>query len=253
MRSEFAGKVGKLADLEEHRGKPASADDRKRLLSIALDTSLRKAGSPPLPTALKTLPDSTMGSMSGDDWTMSLNRKRFEQPDSDPKPYREQLSEIADTMYHEGRHSEQHFRAARLLAAGGASSDEIQERTGLPRHITDQAFASPLPVPPTGRTPEMFEAEKWLHSFHGKDSEHRKETMKDFAESSSMLADAHLDTMTSAVVGTEEDRTSALKRYRTIKDYHDMVHSEYTDLPEEKDAWEVGGDMARRVKRGDKH
>jgi hypothetical protein len=75
---------------------------------------------------------------------------------------------IADHVFHESRHAEQHFRVARLQAAEGKDPG-----VGVEQDIADAAAASPLALGP-GNAKAVSEAREWRENFYGADATFRE-------------------------------------------------------------------------------
>jgi uncharacterized Zn-binding protein involved in type VI secretion len=79
------------------------------------------------------------------------------------------MGRLTNTAYHEGRHAEQWWNAAQYRAAGGTSSGDITNETGMPQPVADAAVASPAP----GGTSENAMGESVHESVYGGGRDHR--------------------------------------------------------------------------------
>lgn len=253
-RQTFSEKARRLLEFQQTR-RLLPADERRRMLTTASNAELRRTGVPEVTSSFSPITSGeTLGSMSHESWDLQLNEARIAPPvarrgQPPPPSVSEQMGSIANTIYHESRHAEQHFRVARLMAAGGATAEEIHARTGLPMEVVRAAVASPLEVPETGRTPEMLEAEQWYHSFVGRDAVARAETLRTLHQANLDLAQAHARVLIAGLSGTPEDRVAARRDYELAQSLQEIAHEDYRELPEERDAWEVGDEIERRVRK----
>ncbi|MFP5288850.1 MAG: hypothetical protein ACLGI9_24145, partial [Thermoanaerobaculia bacterium] len=262
-REKLATKGSGLLNFLKRKDIPP--DKLREMQTKAVNTELTRpeTGVPEITSKFTLLPQETGGSMDSESWSLNLNQSPF----SGGSP----LSRVTTTMNtttHESRHGEQYFRVARLLAAGGATPEQIREQTELPMEIILKAIQNPLEVPPTGRTREMHEAESWYHSLHGKDAPQRRQTLRDFHASEKIVAQEKLNslmakgnlTSTALLHGSDEERLKGPKgeMERAIQDLelaqtlHEVNNDEYRALPEEVDAWELGDDVERRIREKDR-
>jgi hypothetical protein len=92
------------------------------------------------------------GTFSRVTWAMEINTARFSSRTGVTKVSHltlDEAAEIADTVYHEIRHSEQYFRIARIRAAeskktGGDIAKEIEKDMSIPTAVAQAAAASPM-------------------------------------------------------------------------------------------------------------
>lgn len=113
-------------------------------------------------------------------------------------------ADLADTVYHEARHTEQWYRMAQMLAGQGRTAAQITSEMSIPARIAAEAVGDPL----AQGSMDALIADGWYQSVYGSGSAHREHTLSD--------------------AGTYE---------------------EYRNLPEESDAWRVGGAVTEAYTR----
>jgi hypothetical protein len=93
------------------------------------------------------------GTFSRVTWNVAINTNKFSSRAGITKVGEltvNEAAEVADTLYHECRHSEQYFRIARMLAAQSAEKDaakiaaEIVKKMTIPNKVAVAAAAAPL-------------------------------------------------------------------------------------------------------------
>jgi hypothetical protein len=86
-------------------------------------------------------------------WNVTINTRKFSSRDGITKVGEltvDEAAEVADTLYHECRHSEQYFRIARMLAGQSTKAtvddiaQEIVDKTSIPKAVALDAAAVPL-------------------------------------------------------------------------------------------------------------
>lgn len=76
-----------------------------------------------------------------DDWRVDLDRRGF---DTQKPPSLREMSELADSVYHECRHAEQWFLVARFVTNSGAMTPEELGAAGLDLAVAQMAATLPL-------------------------------------------------------------------------------------------------------------
>ena len=205
----------------------------------------------PLPDCLVT-EISNDGQLEPAPWAIKLNPQIFTTANAaEAGPGTEEAAvveaaEAADTVYHEARHAEQFFRVARLLAGRGLSARRINRDTEIRRDVCDEALQRPL-----GQG-EDREAEEWHESIYGERGEYRAEVLDNLARVEPLLATVNRRSEEAGRLrsGGIIDE-AALNRVYALQQRAAAtcaaINAEYHALPEERDAWAVGGSINRAV------
>jgi hypothetical protein len=216
-----------------------SAQARADALIAAVNQRLGAAGVPELTARLYDGESpNEQGSFDFATWTMQLNRLLLDQSGLG----RDDAADLANTVYHEARHSEQWFAMARLRAGQGRSAASIATELGIPARIATAAQAAPI-LP---GTMEAVSASGWYESVYGGRSAHREDvlTRLDAADWALTTARCRCERAPSAANDALRDRAEE----RLAR-----VHDEYRDLPEENDAWATGPMAEPGVTSGTPH
>jgi len=286
--------TGAAKAIQDDWGKKTPAQRADALGALA-NQELKKADSHPCNIdATKDLGTSN-GQFSFNTWTLDINKTIM----SIPTVTKERMAEILNTMYHEARHSEQWFRAARWLAGGGWTASQIEAKMGITTAAAAAAVKKPLK--PLGKAAKFFrskeyvkkhekkieEAAEWYNSVYGTKAAHRKETYDKLKSTRTALdqAAAKLKTKGAEVQQAMEasdkagedyakagltDKPAALTKweaayakweqksneYATLETKYNQcitaanaAHAQYKALPEEADAWKVGGKVEEAYKK----
>jgi hypothetical protein len=216
-----------------------SAQARADALVAAVNQRLAAAGVPELATRVYD-GDSPreQGSFDFPTWTMQLNRLLLEQGGLG----RDDAADLANTVYHEARHSEQWFAMARLRAGQGRSAAAIATELGIPARIATAAHA--VPIRPGSM--EAVSASGWYESVYGSQSAHREAVLSRLD-----AADWAVTTERCRCQQTPSPANDA--RLARAQERFDRVHDEYRELPEENDAWATGPMAEAGVTHGTAH
>jgi hypothetical protein len=149
-------------------------------------------------------------------WELRLDQRQF------TDPALRDMTKTASTVYHEGRHAEQYFRIAQMLAGRGRSARAIHAETQIEQTTVDAAVQNPL----QRGTMEAVIAEGWYDSLFGAAGVARKE--RNSAELRAAFAAreaarrAHESNPTPQ---TQARLTAAEARYdRAVAEHDDMPH-----------------------------
>lgn len=125
---------------------------------------------------------------------------------------RQQLIDVAETVYHEARHCEQWFHMARFYALGKTATD-IRTQLGIGRQsVCDEAKRRQM----TADDKMMDLTREWFRSVYGDSS--REITLR--------------------ALGL--NRVQNTPRATNMDEFHTNIHQAYSgDLPEERDAWAI--------------
>jgi hypothetical protein len=127
-----------------------------------------------------TTTGSASGVFSRVTWTMEINTTKFSDRPHVTKTSDltlDEAAEIADTVYHEIRHSEQYFRIARIRAArskktGAAIAKEIETDMSIPPKVAQAAAAAPMKAAKDNRY-LIAEAKDWESITIGRHAEYK--------------------------------------------------------------------------------
>lgn len=81
------------------------------------------------------------------DWEMAVNSSNYTGkagPLTIGQLTKQQAADLVESIYHEARHAEQHYRVAQFLAGQGKSEAEIVRKISIPENVAKQAHAKPL-------------------------------------------------------------------------------------------------------------
>jgi hypothetical protein len=103
-----------------------SEDERVAALEGMVNRQLQRSGVPHTPVEASGVSGSMSGHMNPNTWKIHISRDAVQAAPT---------NEVARLLYHEARHAEQWFAAARLQGGSGM---------GLPAHVRQAAYAAPL-------------------------------------------------------------------------------------------------------------
>jgi len=125
-------------------------------------------GIPPVGIDIKALPDGYNGFFDFPTWTIQISEKKFNQfdmvyanPPANTVPH-EWFVNVAETLYHEGRHCEQWWHMARYSVHGKQPVD-VTQQLGIPLNIATAAARNPMKF----GDPMMGLTEGWFKSVYG--------------------------------------------------------------------------------------
>ncbi len=159
-----------------------SLEPKQRLveLSAVVNRTLHFAGMPDAEVVKsEQLPQGARATFDAHRWTITLNQDLINDPDlfeAKPNGQDSDALELAKTVYHEMRHSEQHYRIAQWLVSKSVSPQEITHETGMPIGKMQLAEKGLRDNPLTNE--QNKQAEAWCQSIYGKNSSHRTEVFK---------------------------------------------------------------------------
>lgn len=225
-------------------------------LADAANSELKKVGVPETGTVVKPLGQRN-GELDFGPWNIALNETKFDQPKTTPA----EMGAMADTVYHETRHAEQWFRIARLEAAKGKDAAAIAVTLGIKPAVATKATKVPL----TGTTTDAKEAKEWYDSIYGAGAAARNTVIGNLAthgtalETSSNASNAagvEYNKTLADPTATNEQKQAKLEAWKTAhatylaaKATFDATYKAYRELPEESDAWAIGGQVADAYKK----
>ncbi|MEV4318217.1 hypothetical protein [Actinocrispum sp. NPDC049592] len=205
----------------------ATAQARADALVVAVNRRLTAAGVPTV-TAVLYAGESPQESGSFDfaTWSMQLNQLRFDQSGLTQAD----AADLANTVYHEARHTEQWFMMARYLSGQGYSAAGIASTMGIPGRIGRDAKAA---APILRGTVEAVQASGLYESVYGSASAHREDVLTRLND-----ADWAVTTARCRCERAPSPANDALLAQAEAA--FDVVHAQYRELPEENDAWATG-------------
>lgn len=227
-----------------------SEADRANNLGKAANDELKAVGVPETGIVVKDLGQRN-GQLDFTTWNLDLGEAPYKKASTTTA----EMAGVADTVYHESRHAEQWHRMARLEAGKGKSANDIASSLYIPANVAQDAATKPL----SGDSTEAKEAEAWHESVYGANSAARNTTLQNLSAHGAALNAALAKTQASekafkdlqaAGTATPEQLQAALDTwtadfaaYQAAQTQFATTYQAYRDLPEEKDAWAVGGDI----------
>jgi peptidoglycan hydrolase-like protein with peptidoglycan-binding domain len=148
-----------------------SAEDRRAAIEVAVNERLAAVGVPYVTFTLDAAEaNGALAVFKYQKWTVFLDPPRFEPAAADwATP--EQQAALLGTVYHESRHAEQWFRAARYRAGLGNTADQIVADMKIEKWVADLAVANPI----LQSNQEADEAAAWYESVYGSGEQHRRD------------------------------------------------------------------------------
>lgn len=224
--------VNAAKDVQRHWGK-LKVDERAQQLGKAANEELKAAR---VTEATPVVMDiDSAGKFGIATWTLKLGKKAF----SAAAVTDAEAADVADTVYHESRHAEQWYRMARLEAGKQKSADQIQKSMGIPARVAQDAYKEPLEA----GSSEGKEANTWWESVYGSNAKERSEILKSLnpLEEAVDKAQADYDKIKSDPAVSADKKSEAFSAWTGAYDKWKENSDKYHALPEEADAWKVGG------------
>ncbi|GAB3891518.1 hypothetical protein GCM10029964_064820 [Kibdelosporangium lantanae] len=217
-----------------------TAQARADALVAAVNRRLVAAGVPEVTAVLYAgASPQESGSFDFPTWSMQLNQLRFDQSGLT----QEDAADLANTVYHEARHTEQWFMIARYLSGQGYSAAGIASTMGIPARIAQDAKNAP---PIVRGTVEAIQAAGLYESVYGSASAHREDVLTRLTD-----ADWAVTTARCRCERAPSPANDALLAQAEAA--FEVVHAQYRELPEENDAWATGPMAEAGVTRGTPH
>lgn len=212
----------------------ATAEARRDALVKLVNKRLENAAVPTVTPAFDANPNN-LGSFNFPSWTMRLGRAALDAPSLTEQDARD----LADTVYHEARHTEQWFRMAQLRAAQGLEAPAIAAELGIQGTIAAKAKQAPL----ESGSMQALIAQGWWDSVYGPGSAHRDNVLTelDRAGTAQTKAQEKLDKDPTEANQKALDRANA-RRQKAFEGHE--------DLPEENDSWATGPAAAAGITGG---
>ena len=205
---------------------------RKAWLTAIIKGTLAEYGVPEV--RLKFRGGKPRGSFSASSWTIKLN-KSLADPNSDTL---DDPAQLASTFYHEARHAEQKFQIVRMMSAAGWTNNQITRHTGLPAKVVKAGADAPLI---SGSQKELA-----LLCYHTQYGVHRERRSKILADKKKYLkelraARKELKELKAGGNASNSAMAKARKKVTRAKARYKAAYAGYKTLPNEVDAWRVGG------------
>ncbi|OUL28219.1 peptidoglycan-binding domain-containing protein [Nostoc sp. 106C] len=217
--------VGEAKQVQADWAKLKTTNERADALLTVVNKQLTAAGVPACNKAIKDL-GADAGQFDFVTWTLDLGKEAFSQASLTD----EAAADIADTVYHESRHAEQWYMMAQMLAGKGKSAKAIAKEMDIPPNIASSAVNNPL----KSGSMEALIAEGWYESVYGAKADYRDRVLTDLDTKQKALDKAKEQHDKSPTDANQAKLDKAQKQY-------DIAYEKYRDLPEEADAWRVGG------------
>jgi len=169
------------------------------------------------------------GKFEGPIWRMALDDTTFSKREFKNKEA--EINETSSTVFHEGRHAEQRFTAARLFAQEHreAAADQVAEKVGIKESIAKQAIAM--------RSQEIpAEQQQAAHAFRNDDVDN-KEEHKAAEKIAPPLTDAANAAAKIFASLSPEDQAIAGARWQECRQRVITILDAYYNLATERDAY----------------
>ncbi len=222
------------SDVIDDWAKLATPEARLHKLVELVNVRLAAAGVPAVGEAFDADPVND-GSFDFPTWNMNVGRTALSAAGLDLA----KAKDLADTIYHEARHSEQWFRMAQLRAGQGLSAAGITTELGIPARIARLAKADPL----APGSMQGVIAQGWWDSVYGAGSAHREATLTEIDNAGKARIAARKRFNDNPTPANQAALDRAQARF-------DRAFAAYRNLPEENDAWATGPQAAAGVTSG---
>lgn len=198
-----------------------SVEARRNKLVELVNERLSAAGVPEVSPAFDANANN-LGSFNFPTWAMRLGRKALDKPSLTETEARD----LAATVYHEARHTEQWFRMAQLRAVQGLSAAGIATELGIPAKIAQRAKNAPLEK----GSMQALIAQGWWDSVYGAGGAHRDAVLTELDRAGTALAKAQERFDKNPTPANQATLDAANAR-------RDKAVHGHEDLPEENDSW----------------
>lgn len=141
--SGYAAKVKAYKNDKANQSK--SFEELTRYAVGVFNDELQAMGIPIVKLEIK--PIDTVAHFSYKDWLVRVNRTEFtgkSGPLTIGELTKQQMTDLVESIYHEGRHAEQSYKIAGFLAGQGKSETDIARGANIPEDIAKQAKTKPL-------------------------------------------------------------------------------------------------------------
>lgn len=240
--------------------------ERQQQIALMLNTALKASQTPGIKIAKVDFKDRTAANFANDLWQINLNEKSL----SMDELTLEQAAQLADDLYHEARHAEQAFLMARAQVGKGLDPTKT---LGTDEKAANLAKKSPVAL----GSVSGIQANAYYQSMYGLGYEAREKTLDKLSKQGEVLKNSEnmvsfyetkLNTLNeqiksakdaSLIKKMQKDYADLYKVYEKNKSYYDEVNlkfqktfNNYVSLPEEADAWRIGGSASADYKKNAK-
>jgi hypothetical protein len=210
------GEYGQFAREQLAHREGVSDEEIAMKLIEQLNRQLNQQAIPPVIPVIGT--QALGGGFNFTTWELIINPRLFKDDD--------QLHHLTISIYHEGRHAEQRFRVARLLAGRGRSAEQIHQETSIPTDIAELACENPLQLD----TMEAVIAQHWYESMYGKEGIEQRN--RNGAEIDAAFAEREA----AKKANKEHPSPANQAREDAAKERYKRANAEHDDIPTEFDA-----------------
>lgn len=251
----------------QHQWPTLSAEQRRQHIQTLVNTQLHATGAPALTFKQYHAPDAgTGGEFDFTHWTINIS----DHYTGASGPQAHQLSDwdakvLATMIYHESRHSEQWYMAARkraadLQAAGGLTpqqqAQKMAQEMGIPLPIAQRAQQHPLPK----NSPLAPCAQQVYDSIYGTHAAARNATLTHFHQENVALDNAKQQAAAAQAKLAADQNAGANPAHlhhdaallhqaqahaQNVQHQSDLAKAAYQALPEEADAYDTGHQVER--------
>lgn len=235
-QSEVEGFVKEAKQVQADWAKLKTGAERAKALADAVNKHLAAAGVPACKDVVKDLGNDS-GQFDFTTWSLFLGQGPF----SKATITDEEAADIADTVFHESRHSEQWFMMAQMLAGKGLKAGVIATTMSIPANIATAAAANPIKK----GTTEAIQAEGWYDSVYGSNADYRNKVLDNVEATDNARKKAAEEYKKNTTPANKAKLEAATGKF-------DEAYKRYKELPEEADAWRVGGQVTAAYLKDDK-
>jgi hypothetical protein len=231
-----------MSKMGEEWTKASSMAERAQLLQGRARAAAADAG---VPHDITVVPDPSLKGFKGsfDRTTMSvkLSPEILNNATAD-------MAAVGELVYHETRHAEQTWQMARMRAAMGDDAATIANKMNIPQELAEKAVANKLEK----ASDEFKAADQWFESMFGKGSKRRNELLEkgglyDQAEAKTAAAKKAYTDAKSKPGATAQEIDQAHAKWVEEWNKYNELDREYRALPEEQDAYLVGGRAKKQL------
>lgn len=234
--SEVEGFVKEAKQVQADWAKLKTGAERAKALADAVNKHLAAAGVPVCKDVVKDLGNDS-GQFDFTTWSLFLGQGPF----SKATITDEEAADIADTVFHESRHCEQWFMMAQMLAGKKLKAAVIATTMSIPANIATAAVANPIKQ----GTTEAIQAEGWYDSVYGSNADYRNKVLDNVEATDNARKKAEENYKKNPTPANKAKLEAATAKF-------EAAHKRYMELPEEADAWRVGGQVTAAYLKDDK-
>jgi hypothetical protein len=224
------GAYGRAFKAVQAQWETLEADRRRESLQQLVGAQLQRSGVPAVVIRTDITGSAGNASFGFANWELIVDEATMKWPtlnDADAK-------ELAETVCRRGRHAEQWFRMAQLLAADGMSAQRIRDRMGIPGKVAAAAVADRLQP---GDRRRAYASELY-DSVYGEKSQARQTVLGALDAAGAMLKATRykLAAVTNEPAVPASLAAKAEDDFRVAHAAFTQAEQAYRTLPEEADA-----------------